>query len=152
MFPLSPSLWMAVGAAVLIAALSGAVYVQTNRLDAVRTEYATFKAEVKATGEAAQKLADARTTADKLNKEKTDAKHKRAVADLSATVERLRNERAGSHIVPPAPAGSRSPEIAAFERTQLDGALSSFVEGTANLVAEGNQATLDLDTVKAWAR
>lgn len=152
MIPFSPSLWIAVGAAVLIAGLGIAVKVQTSRLDAVKQEYATFKAEVKAAGEAAQKLADARTAADKLNKEKTDAKHKKAVADLAATVKRLHDERANSNLLPAAAPGSRSPEIAAFDRTQLERALSGFVEGTANLITEGSQAVIDLNAAKEWAK
>ena len=152
MFPLSPSLWLAVGAAVLIAGLGIAVKVQTSRLDAVKTEYATFKAEVKATGEAAQKVADAQKAADKAKKENTDAKHKKTVADLADTVKRLHDERANTDIVPPAAPGSRSPEVAAFDRTQLNGALSSFVEGAANLVTEGSQAVIDLNAAKEWAK
>jgi len=46
MIPLSPTGWIAVGTAVLIAALGIAVKVQTGRLDAAKAEYAAFKANV----------------------------------------------------------------------------------------------------------
>lgn len=151
MFPFSPTLMVYAGLALVIACLGLAVKVQTDRLDAVKTEYAEFKAGVKVLGEAAQAAADKKAAEDKAKKEKADAYTKKVVADLNATVERLRDERAGSSLLPPAPAGSRSPEIAAFDRAELDGALSSFVERTANLIAEGSKATLDLDTAKAWA-
>lgn len=152
MLPLSPSLWLAVGAAVLIAGLSGAVYVQTSRLEAVRTEYATFKAEVKVLGEAAQKAADAQKASDKLKKEKADAYNKRELAGLADTVKRLHDERANSNLLPAPAPGSRSPEIAAFDRSQLERALSVFVEGAANLVTEGSQAVIDLNAAKEWAK
>lgn len=152
MFPLSPSIWIALGAALLIAGLGVAVKVQTSRLEAVKQEYATFKAEVKVLGEAAQKAADVQKAADKLKKEKADAFSKREIAGLADTVKRLHDERARSSLLPPAPAGSRSPEIVSFDRTQLDGALSSFVEGAANLITEGNQAVVDLNAAKLWAQ
>ena len=152
MFPMSPTLIAYAAVAALVVGLGVAVKVQTSRLDAAKTEYATFKAEVKATGEAAQKLADAQKAADKVKKENTDAKHKRAVADLSADLARLRDERANSHLLPPAAPNSRSPEIAAFDRPLLERALSGFVEGTANLIAEGSAATVDLNAAKEWAK
>jgi len=152
MFPLSPSLWLAVGAAVLIAALSGAVYVQTSRLEAVKQEYATFKAEVKATGEAAQKVADAQKAADKAKKENTDAKHKKAVADLADTIKRLRDSRPSGDLVPAAPANSRSPEVAAFDRAELSRAVRTFDTEVQGLIDEGAKATVDLNAAKEWAK
>ena len=152
MFPFSPTLIAYAAVAALVVGLGVAVKVQTSRLEAVKTEYTKFKVEVEVLGEAAQKAADAQKASDKLRKEKADAYNKKVVADLNITVKRLRDERAGSSLLPPAPAGSRSPEIAAFNRAELDGALSSFVERTANLIAEGNKATVELDTAKAWAK
>ena len=152
MFPLSPSLWIAVGAALLIAGLGIAVKVQTSRLDAVRTEYATFKAEVKVLGEAAQKQADARTAADKLNKEKTDAKHKKAVSDLAATVARLRDERSGSSFLPAPAPNTASPEVATFDRTLLERAIRTLDQDIQGFVDEGSKAVIDLNAAKEWAK
>ena len=152
MFPLSPTLWIYLGVAVVMATLGTAIKVQTSRLEAVKQEYATFKAEVKVLGEAAQKVADAQKAADKLKKEKADAYSKKEIAGLADTVKRLHDERARSSLLPAPSSSSRSPEIASFDRTQLDGALSSFVEGAANLVTEGNQAVVDLNAAKLWAQ
>lgn len=152
MFPLSPTLWVYAGVAVVIAALGTAVKVQTDRLDAVKQEYANFKAEVKALGEAAQKVADKQAADDKSKKEKADAYNKRTVADLAATVKRLRDERANTDIVPPAAPGSRSPEIASFDRAELVGAVRDFDAEVQSLVAEGSKAVIDLDTAKEWAK
>jgi len=152
MFPMSPTLIAYAAVAALVVGLGVAVKVQTSRLDAAKTEYATFKAEVKATGEAAQKLADAQKAADKVKKENTDAKHKRAVADLSADLARLRDERANSHLLPPAAPNSRSPEIAAFDRAELARAIRDFDSEVQGLVIEGAKATVDLDAAKIWAK
>ena len=151
MFPLSPTLWMAVGAALLIAGLGIVVKVQTSRLEAVTAEYTTFKADVKAMGELAQKVADAQKAVDKSKKEKADANNAKTVAALADTIKRLRDERTSSSLLPPASPDSRNPEVVSFDRTQLDGALSGFVEGAANLIVEGSKAVVDLNTAKQWA-
>jgi len=151
-FPLSPTLWIYIGVAVVIAALGTAVKVQTSRLDAVKTEYATFKAEVKATGEAAQKLADAQAAADKAKKENIDAKHKKTVADLADTIKRLRDSRPSGDLVPAAPANSRSPEVAAFDRAELSRAVRIFDTEVQGLIDEGAKATVDLNAAKEWAK
>lgn len=151
MFPLSPTLWLAVGAAVLVAGLTVAVKVQTSRLDAVRQEYATFKAEVKVLGEAAQKAADAQTATDKSKKERADAYNKRIVADLNNAIQRMRDERAGSDFLPPASPSAGSPEIASFNRAELERTIRNFDKGVQGLVDEGSKAVIDLNTAKKWA-
>ena len=152
MFPLSPTLLMYIGVALLVAGLGAAVKGQTSRLDTVRQEYAEFRAEVRAMGEAAQKAADTQKAADKLKKERADAYNKKVVADLNTTVKRLRDERAGSDFLPPTPAGSRSPETAAFNRPLLERAIRDFDKGVQGLVDEGSKAVIDLNTAKDWVK
>ena len=114
-------LWIAAGAFVLglTTGTGGAWWVQGLRLDAVQAFVATTKAQ----GEAAKKLADAQTAEDKRKKESSDHEYETTIASLRADVKRMRDDRARSRFVPAAPAGSRSPELACFDRSELEQAL-----------------------------
>ena len=87
----------------------------------------------------------------KKDKEKADENHKRVVARLQFDVKRLRDNPPSSFL-PPAPAGSTSPERASFNRAELDRALRSFEEGIEGLIAEGDDSRIGLDTAKRWAQ
>lgn len=149
---LAPMMWAAIAACAVIAGLSGAVWVQTMRLDAEKAEFATFKGGVEALGLAAKDAADKKKAADRKRKEDADAENKRLAANLAIALKRLRDERAGSGFVPPAAAGSASPDRATFERAELERAIRSLDSGVQGLVDEGSAATLSLDTAKRWAR
>lgn len=147
--------WAAIGAAVVIAGLGVALKVQTSRLDAVRAEYAAFRAQVEALGEAAKREAARIEAADKDRKGKADAenaKTKRDLAGLYTAYGKLRDSRSGSGILPAAAPGAASPATAAFDRAALDRALSGFDRGVTGLLAEGDAAIADLDTARRWAQ
>lgn len=155
MFPLSPSLWLAVGAAVLIAGLGVAVKVQTSRLDAVKQEYATFKAEVKATGETAQKAADLAAAARK----QEIAKQEKANVLAQAAIRRryddfiasLRSGASGNNSSTPAPDARVCSDDAGNKR--LSDALENFEIGTAQLLAIAEQQAAALITLReAWPK
>jgi hypothetical protein len=87
---------------------------------------------------------------DLKNKERADEEYERRINRLRADVKRLRD--ASSSLLPPAPAGTPSPERACFDRADLDRALSDFARGAADLVGEGAAAVEGLDTAKGWAK
>jgi len=126
---------------------SGAWWVQGQRLDAVKAFVATTKAE----GEAAKKLADATAAEDKRIKESSDHEYQITLAGLRADNKRLRDARAGSRIVPAAPAGSRSPGLACFDRAELEQALQRFDAGIAGLFDEGDTDAVGLNVARSWA-
>jgi hypothetical protein len=68
-----------------------------------------------------------------------------------AELNRLR-KLAGRSLVPAAPAAAVRADLACFDRAELDTAIRSFVAGIVELVGEGEQATLDLDTAKRWGQ
>lgn len=113
---------------------------------------AAFEAAVRAEGGAAQKLADARILAERTRKVESDERYKTARADLRATADRLRVERATRDILPAAATNSGSPDRACFDRAQLERALRGFVVGTAGLAAEGDEIALRLKMAVEWAR
>ena len=158
MFPLSSTGWIAVGAAVLIAALGIAVKVQTDRLDAAKAEYAAFKTKVEILGEQAEKAAKIRELEDLAIKKRADdenAKTKRDLAGVYDAYRSLRAQRAGSSLLPAAPAGATSPERACFDRAALDLGLAKadaiLQEGALGILQRGDQAIVDLNTAKGWA-
>lgn len=149
---ISLPLWgyAAVAAGVVFLGMGIALKVQTSRLDACKDEYSQFVAEVKAKGEAAQKAAQEQELKDKKAKEKADhenAVNRKRIADLT---KRLRERPAGSG-VPAAPAGSRRPDLACFDRAEFERAYGTLVARLRELADEGTAATIDLDTAKEWA-
>lgn len=148
---LSPTLWLAIGVGVLVAGLGIALKVQTARLDSCKADHAAFVAMVKAEGVAAEKAARKKEAEDVALKEKTDAAHKAAVAALNADVARLRNQRPVSRIVPSAPADSRDPSLACFDRAELAAAIGRFVTDARGIADEGAAEALALQSAREWA-
>src|SRR5262249_49099962 len=91
--------YIAIGALLVIGGLGLALKIQSARLEAVKKEYADFKAKVEFQGRAAQQAADERYAKDLAVKEKANEENKKRIADLSATVGRLRLERPSGNFV-----------------------------------------------------
>lgn len=130
---------------------SGAWWVQGLRLDAVQAEYDGFVAATKAQGEAANKLADATAAEDKRKKESSDHEYQTTIASLRADVKRMRDDRARSRFVPAAPASSRNPGIACFDRAELEQAIRRLDSGVSGLIAEGDAGAVGLNVARGWA-
>lgn len=146
-------LWLALGAFALGLASGGGVAwkAQSWRLDSVQAKYDGFVATVKAEGEAAEKVAKAQTAEDKRNKERVDHDYQTTIAGLAADVKRLRDDRARSGYVPAAPAGSRSPGLACFDRAELEQALRRFDDGISGILEEGDADAVGLNVARSWA-
>ena len=149
-----PLLYAALGAAALVVALSGLLWLQTSRLDALRKEYAEFKGGVEALGRAAKAAAEAQAKVDRTKKEQTDAENARTHAADQLTIGRLRKQLSTSGgSLPPAPAGSKCPDgQTCFDRAEYQRADGVFVAGARGLSDEGTAVTADLDTAKRWAK
>lgn len=146
-------LWLALGAFALglASGAGGAWTVQGWRLDAVQAKFDGFIAAVKAEGDAAEKLAKAAADEDKRNKERVDREYQTTIAGLAADVKRLRDDRARSGYVPAAPAGSRSPGLACFDRAELEQALQRLDVGVSGLIGEGDADAVGLNAARSWA-
>jgi hypothetical protein len=130
---------------------SGAWWVQGLRLDAVQARFDGFVGKVKAEGEAAKKLAEAKAAEDKRKKDSSDHVYQTTIAGLTADVKRMRDDRARSHYVPAAPAGSRSVGLACFDRADLERTLQQFDEAVTGLIAEGDADAVGLNVARSWA-
>ncbi len=129
----------------------GAWWVQGLRLDAVKAKYDGFVATVKAEGEAATKLAEATAAEDKRKKESSDHDYQTTIAGLNADIKRMRDDRARSRFVPAAPAGSRSVDLACFDRAELERTIRRLDSGVSGLIEQGDADAVGLNTARAWA-
>ena len=145
-----PSLYKYGAYALAAAAIFGFGWLQGAHHEQLKV--AKFEAATVALGKAAKQRAEQIAAADKLRKENADAENKRTIASLRADVKRLRDERARGNYVPAAPAGSRSPEIACFDRAELERAIQQLDARVSELFAEGDEATMNLNTAKRWAQ
>jgi len=144
--------WKPIGLILVILATVAYVNVLRSERDAIRAEYAGFKAQVQAQGEAAEKVAKAKESADKKRKEQADAENTRLRTANAALNRSLRESRSASSFVPAAPSGSASPDRACFDRAELERAIQSLDERVSQLIGKGDQAITDLDTAKGWAK
>ena len=146
-------LWLLLAAFVagLASGAAPAWYVQGLRLDTLQSKHDGFVATTKAQGEAAKKEAEAKAKADRQLKESSDREYQTAIAGLRADVERMRNARARASYVPAAPAGSRSPGLACFDRADLEGALRRLDAGISGLIGEGDTDAVGLNVGRRWA-
>ena len=146
-------LWLALGsfALGLASGAGGAWTVQGWRLDAVKAEFDGFVTTTKAQGEIAENLAKAKEAEHKREKEIADHEYQTTIAGLAADVKRLRDDRARSGYVPAAPAGSRSPGLACFDRGELEQALRRLDAGVSGLVADGDADAVGLNAARSWA-
>ncbi len=127
--------------------------VQGWRLDKVRAEYAAFVAETRAAGEAAQKAVAMKEAADQQRKEQADRENSTTIAGLRADIKRLRHDNdAARSPVPPAAPGARRPDLACFDRAELESALRGFLAEARAIADQGSEAIVNLNTAKAWAQ
>lgn len=148
--------WAVLAAALIAAAAFGAVKMHQHdqkAYDELAGQYATFKAEVAAAGQAQEKRAAAIAAHDGLLKEEANEENRTALAAMRADVKRLRRERdsARSSILPAAPAGTGRPDLACFDRGALESALRALVADVRGFVDEGAEAVVDLNSAKLWA-
>ena len=150
-------MWVAAGAGLLILVLGAAVKVQSARLDNVKQEYATFKAEVKAKGEAQEAATKLKDAENKLAKEKADglnAKAKRDLAGLYDAYSKLLDTNSRLSQLPPAAPGSASSSDITFDRASLDRGLAAadgiLQSGATKILRRGDEAITDLNTAKNW--
>ena len=136
--------------ALIAAAVFGFGWLQGAHREQLKA--AKFEAATMALGEAARQRTEHIAAADKLRKEHADAENNRTITSLRADVKRLRDERARGNYVPAAPAGSRSPEIACFDRVELERAIQQLDARVSTMVARCDEGTVNLNTAKRWTQ
>lgn len=147
-------IWIVLGAFVAGVVTGGGVAwkLQGWRLDAVKAEFKGFVDTTKAIGEAAQKLSDATKAADKKRQEQANEENKRTTDTLRADIKRLRNARASGNFVPAAATSASRPDLACFDRPELERAIRVLDLEIQGLVDEGSAAAVNLNTARGWAQ
>ena len=123
--------------------------VQSSRLESCKAEHKAFVSEVERLGNEAKAKAKLIESQNQLKKEKADAELSKLRSD-NAEFKRLRDS-ASERGLPQAPADSRDPELACFDRPTLESAYGTLVKGLRGIADEGTEATIGLDAVKRWA-
>ena len=142
--------WIAIGAVIL--ALGAAVWVQTERLDTVKKEYADFVAKVKALGEAQEAATKLKDAENQTRMEKANAENARTRRALATALNGLRHaSSSGGGLSAPAPTAA-SPARTCFDPAKLDSALRKLDAGVLGIVEIGSGAVIDLDSAKIWAQ
>jgi len=144
--------WGALGALLVVGALSGACYVQTSRLASLRAEYEVFKGGVEALGRAAKKAAAEKEVDDKLRKEQADALHRDAVDALNSDIRRLRGDSARSRRLPLPSTITAGTSRTCFDPAGFTAAIRSLDDGILGIAEVGAKAVVDLDAAKNWAQ
>jgi len=151
--------WIYIIVAAVIAVLSLAVKVQTSRLEATEAAYSAFKAQVAVLGEQAAKDAKTAEISNLASKKRADDENIRAKRDLAGLYDAyrsLRDQHAGSGILPAAAAGAADPDRTCFSRAALaeglDRSDAILQEGAVGILQRGDQAIVDLETARGWAR
>lgn len=152
MFPGTWWIYAAVLAAAFAAGGTAAWQFQGARLDKVQAEYDGFVGMTRILGEAAAKAATEQAARDLKAKQGADRENQTTLDTLRADIKRLRDQRAGSSIVPAAAAGASRPDLACFDRSELERAIRAFDADIQGLVDEGSAATVNLDSAKKWAQ
>ena len=112
---------------------------------------AAFQAETRTAGEIAAKAAQVQEAKDRQRKEASDASYTKALAQPSADNRRLHDARSGGGNLPTAPTDTRSPDLACFDRSDLERAIRRLDAGVSGLVGEGDQVALRLRLAVEWA-
>ena len=145
--------WRAlVAAGLFLVGFCSAWNIQGNRLDALQASFDGFIAQTDAIGQAQAQRTKEIIERGNHAKQQADQDYSSALAALRGDVARLRSQRSRSSIVPAAPANASRPELACFDRPELEQALRLFDTGVAGLVAEGDAAVIGLDEAKSWAK
>lgn len=140
---------LGLGAAVLVEGI--VVKVQTSRLASKTAQYDQYKGGVEALGRAAQIAAAKANLAAMKNKERVDEETKRVAAVAAGDARRLRDSVAGRSAVPGPGPGTERPDLACFDRTELDAAVGDFQREAAEIAIEGAAAVTGLNLAKSWA-
>lgn len=155
--------WGAIAAGVVIAGLTIAVWVQSERLETSKAEtvatqgrFDAFVAQAKALGDAQAEKAKAEDTANKQRQEKANAALTKSRSELAGVYDayrRLRDQRenTGGRVVSAAPTFTASADRTCFDSKELVGSIRGLETGILRILQQGDQAIIDLGVAKAWA-
>lgn len=143
---------------IIISALSiafggfGGYKIGMMRYNALKADFSDFREKSALLAAEAEKIA--RIEFSRLEKLREDGnlQYDEKIASLNADIKRLRTQRANSSYLPATTKASTSTNRVCFDRSKLDGALSAFGAGSAELIAEGDKQRIGLDTAKKWAQ
>ena len=130
---------------------AGAWNWQSSKVEAITVKYDSFVENTRLLGKAAAKETETTNARNQANKTKADHENTLALATLRADIKRLRDSRASSSYLPGPASTSTRPDLACFDRTELEQSIRVFDVGLQGIVDEGSETTVNLNTAKQWA-
>lgn len=137
---------------IAVGLLALSVFAYWKHCEYVKDDYRKFIAKLEAQGKAQEEKVRLIVEQGKKDKERADRENARLRDSNTALSRSLRDARSSARYVPPAAPGSRSPDRATFDRAELERAIQQLDAEVSGLIAEGDQARIDLDTAKAWIK
>lgn len=148
---LSPTGYIMLGMSMIVLGLGIALKIQTARLDSVKAEYWAFVADVKTKGDIAKAKADQENKLNQERKDKADREYQKLLAS-NAALKRLRDARPATSGLPQAPADSKRPELACYDRAEFSRAYGELVTEIRAGADEGTESAIGLNVAREWAQ
>ena len=126
--------------------------IQSFKYSSLEKEYTAFITKTQLAGEIAKKDAENKEKAYEAAKENTNQKYSDAIRDLVADNNRLRQERSSRRYVPGPPSTSKRPDLACFDRRELEQAIQRFTDEVSGIVEQGDKERLGLNAAKFWVQ
>jgi integrase len=120
--------------------------------ESVKEAYSTFVEKTRLAGEEQQRITKETIARNQKEKERSDAENKR-LRDANLSLSRsLRESRSSRQYLPAPSPSAKRPDAATFDRGELERAIQSLDESVSRIIAEGDQARIDLDSARTWAQ
>lgn len=124
---------------------------QASKVEAITIKYDSFVENTRLLGKAAAKETETTNSRNQANKTKADHENTLALTTLRADVKRLRDSRASGGYLPSPTGPTARPDLACFDRTELEQSIRVFDVGLQGIVDEGSETTVNLNAAKRWA-
>lgn len=117
-----------------------------------KNDYKNFVASLKADQKLAEKVSGIQAKNDRRKNEILHNENANLRASNAALSRSLRDARSRANYLPPAAPGAKRPEVATFDRQELERAIQRLDDRVSGIIEKGDQARIDLDTARSWAK
>ncbi len=125
---------------------------QGMRLDSLQAKHDKFVGDVEHEGKLADERNKTKEAADKQLAKESNESLKARVNALAADNKRLRDADSSRRALPDAPANSRRPDLACFDRAATESAIKQLYGDLRGIAEEGDAYTVRLNNAKEWAK
>lgn len=129
----------------------GAWWVQHLRIQLLQMQYQHIVEQSKVETQIAKKQGENRLLYNQRQQEASDAQYQRNISQLHNVVNSMQHARTATRFLPAVPATASQPELACFDRSDLERTLHQFDGGIQGLIEEGDETAIALNNAREWA-